>query len=138
MERPVKVDPRLEKKHSEIAKMLRFVRESRENNPRLEIIDERRKYLEENRKNAIESRLRVDEFVIRFLAPSEDGLTTFEIFDVVAMGSVHGEVERTIIHPELWDLISSKILLIGDNRRVKLSPEIKRSVFPELDKINPE
>ncbi len=111
--------------------MFKFVDESRESNPEPKILQHRKAYLNEKYPGGTEPRFEIDEFIIRFLAKSINGVSTFELSDFVREGDTSDRFNKFIIQREIWDLVDNNILIVGKDRRLNLAPHIKERLLNE-------
>lgn len=137
MERYIKVDPKTLEKYTELSEMLKYVNESREENPNPKILTDLRKLYEDDKPEngrirfynhaGIDERMLVDEFAIRLLVKSKNGLGTYDLFNLIDIGFPEElkHDSRKIIPSEIWNLTEAKVLKQNSDRRYVLSPEIK-------------
>lgn len=130
MEKRIVIDPPkdLQEKYTELLNAFEFVNKSREQKPTLQFIEERKKYLEENHPAEADSWHAVDDFVVRLLATSKDGISNFEITKLVYDGASI-KIDMQDIQRAVWDLLDGKILIQTKDRRIKLAPEFIEEVL---------
>lgn len=129
MERLVINPPKeIEAKYKEVLECLRFVDDSRQEKPDIKILDSYKNYLKKHNPWDLDNRLSVADFVVRLLAKSESGFSTFEIFDIVYVGS-GGNISREGVLRVLWDLKDDGVLESQPNRAIKLASKAREELL---------
>lgn len=108
------------------SQMLQFVEKSRKENPDPDILIKRRQQLQHSPRftpQYIETKIMIDEVIIRLSASSESGVGTFEVYELIHSDEEH-RINNAAIQHEIWSLVDTGILTFNPDRRLILSPDI--------------